>query len=366
MSKGIVLSIKNKKAYVFTEECGMTKIAAKPGMTLGQEISIEPVKENQLRSVRTFKPVWAALALVLIIALTAFLAGPLGWFSPVYATLSIDVNPSIEMDLDRSLSVLAVRAMNQDAARLLEGLELENLNWEEAVFQWAEKIEAEFSNHEKTMLLSAVLPESATQFSLELMAMENELQQSVLTQAQIHVVYTHDKTVSKIAQQNGLSVGRQMLLNQSEAKNQGWDPERIEAASLGELIRTLLHGEDHDQTGLTTAGHAQTLTETIHSVLSREETSRQQETNRVTDPSQSASGSTYQSTIRQTSQATDQTQSHQTTGSTQQVTTQKGSEQPSHASGTTNNSSSTTTTESMGQETTGTSHSGTTAANGQH
>jgi hypothetical protein len=365
MSKGVVLSIKRKKAYVFTEECGVTKIAARPGMTLGQEISIEPVQENQLRSAYTFKPAWAALALVIVIALAVFLAGPLGLFSPVYATLSIDVNPSIEMDLDRSLSVLAVRAMNQDAARLLEGLELENLDWEEAVFQWAEKIEAEFKDQEKTMLLSAVLPDNATQFSLQLMAMENELQQSVLTRAQIHVVYTHDEAVSKIAQQNGLSVGRQMLLNQSEAKNQGWDPERIEAASLGELIRTLLHGEDHDQTGLTTAGHARTLSETIHSALSREETSHQHETNRVTDPSQSASGSTWHSTIRETSHATDQTQSNQTTGATQQVTTQKESDEPTHASGTTNHSSTTTTTDSSGQETTGTNHPGTTAANGQ-
>ena len=77
------------------------------------------------------------------------------------------------------------------------------------------------------------------------------------------MVYSHDNTVRKTADQNGLSVGRQMLLNQSDAKQMGWDSETIQDAPLGELVRNLLKGEDEDQTRLTSASRIDNTAEVL-------------------------------------------------------------------------------------------------------
>ncbi|MDW7659126.1 MAG: hypothetical protein SCM11_18310, partial [Bacillota bacterium] len=247
------------------------------------------------------------------------------------------VNPSIEMDLNRSLAVINVRAMNQDAARLLTGQDFDGMNWEEAVMHWTEVVNDHNPIQQRTVLLSAVMPEGAEQLRVRLLALEEKLKAGELKQAQIRVVYSHDAGVTKTAKKNGLSIGRQMLLNQSEFKQKGWDADTIEAAPLGELVQNLLFGENQDQTGLTRATNAQSLTQTLHSgdpsstgTTSRE-TSR--ETNRETTGSQQTSSGTMQTsreTNRETNRETTGTLSPEPTGS--QATSRETSRETSQAS----------------------------------
>ena len=82
---------------------------------------IEMPKTNSLRRFASM-----AAVLVLILGLSA-----LGLFSTanrVASIVNIDVNPSIELKLDKNAKVLEANALNDDAVQILEGMELKGTN----------------------------------------------------------------------------------------------------------------------------------------------------------------------------------------------------------------------------------------------
>ncbi len=68
-----------------------------------------------------------AAALALVLGLSLFALPYLG-SSPVASVVTLDVNPSIEMKLDKDARVLEANALNKDAAKVLAGMELKNTN----------------------------------------------------------------------------------------------------------------------------------------------------------------------------------------------------------------------------------------------
>lgn len=330
MKKGVVLSIDRDLATVFTQDCGLESVALTPKMKMGRE-AVLPESSRP----RRMSFVWAATAILLVLVLVlGLLVGTGNFLSPVYATLSVDVNPSIELDLNRSLHVIRVRALNDEAAALLQGQELRKMNWEDAVMRWTELVDAKYQLRERTVLISAVLPEGAEQLRIRLLDLEKKLQQGPLVQEQARMVYSHDNAVRKTASQNGLSVGRQMLLNQSDAKQMGWDSETIQDAPLGELVRNLLKGEDEDQTRLTsrqTNRQTETLQtgETSESGTQATSQATHRETNRETSASSGSGQTGTGETIRQTSRETSQEPSGTTSQARETIRETSQAQEPS-------------------------------------
>ena len=77
----------------------------------------------------------AALRLVPALCLTLILAGFGGWqlyFRPV-SVISIDINPSLELDVNRFDRVVDVKEYNEDGEKLSESLEILFMNYEDAL-----------------------------------------------------------------------------------------------------------------------------------------------------------------------------------------------------------------------------------------
>lgn len=76
---------------------------------------------------------------------------------------------------------------------------------------------------------------------------------SSATQLQVKAqyIYSHDEEVVDKAKQNGLSVGRQMLLNQAKAQNQDYNNQSIAEAPLDELLPKLIGNQERNQSGVT-------------------------------------------------------------------------------------------------------------------
>ena len=311
MKIGMVMSIEKKWAYVFTENCQIMKVASRPQMALGQEVELPAVGKLEIWTRRRAALAAVAALLVLILAL-GILVGTGNFLSPVYATLSIDINPGIEMDLNRALTVIQVRAMNEQSAFLLNGCNYTGMHWEEAVKQWTLVVATQQSNPLHLVLVSAVLPEGAASLQARLLQLTEQIQLEVHQQVQVRVVYSHDVNVRKMARLNGLTIGRQMLLNQSLAREQSWNAESISNAPLGELVRDLLHEADYDQTGLTIAKRAQSRAgETRQIKQETEETARQEQrtddssaSQPITDREQQTQQETAKVTERETSRET--------------------------------------------------------------
>ncbi|MDD3930658.1 MAG: anti-sigma factor domain-containing protein [Eubacteriales bacterium] len=334
MNKGTVLSIDKKKAYVFTEDCRLIRVAAEPQMAGGKEITLDRTRIQNQRQPRSLvlKPALIALSLVLFLALV--LVGQGSFLTPVYATLSVDVNPSVQFHLNRSLSVISVQSMNQEAARLLEGLELKGLNWKDALLRWTGRVAQDYPEKARTVLISAVMPEQAEALKAGLVAMEQNRLDGLMNQAEVRVIYSFDQAVIRQARRNQLSVGRQMLLNKAQYQNQNkiWEKEEIGRTALGELVHDLLDDEERDQTQTTRKRATERITETLTETTGSgtHETNQQgqqeplknagdqptyQETHRETNRETTGSGSADPSGTQITNQETNRETNRETTGS---------------------------------------------------
>ena len=254
MSKGIVMSLERNRAVIFTDDCRLVRVPLEPHHAVGKEIFMNQ-KEAPRAAVRTpsrLRPLRFAAAAALAIAVAlGVLFAPGVLPAPVYASISIDVNPSLELQLNRELRVVAALAMNEDAKQILEGLALKGLPWTDAVARWIEAIRTKTTLQVQEMLVSAVLPEDAVALRTQLLAMEGTAAEGTLAGIQVRAIYSNDLAVATQAAQNGLSVGRQMLLTQSELQEQTWTRATIGGASLGDLVGTLLRTQERDMTRYT-------------------------------------------------------------------------------------------------------------------
>ncbi len=294
MNKGIIMSINKKWATVMTEDCQLVKTCLQPDMAVGKEILMDTTIRTRTAPVRNRSLKYAFLAASIVLVMAVGLLVGQGLFrNQVYAVVAVDVNPSLELSLNRELKVVSAKAMNNDAQQVLAGQDYEGLAWQEAVGQWTDALRQSNQYQIQNMLISAVMPEAAEQLRTELRSMEGTANEGVLSGIEVRVIYSNDQAVSKTAAQNGLSVGRQMLLNQAQVQSQNWDKTSIEEAPLGELIQTLLRDREQNQTRLTDQS-GQTLSAQSEDPTSAGSTETNRETNQEQNQQtnqQSASGS---------------------------------------------------------------------------
>jgi len=199
-------------------------------------------------------------SLVLVVVL-ALMFGQGLVVNPVYATVSVDVNPSLELSLNRQLKVVAARAMNEEARQLMTGQEFNGLPWEEAAFRWIEAVRSRYEV--KAVLLAAVMPEEAVALKSQLMQMEKQIQ----------------------AQQ--------------------YNGETICQAPIDQLLADLMQNQEADQTRMTIR-ETQSLTESLGSTAaetnreSNRETSQENRQEFCTDEAQTMNRETVREQIRET------------------------------------------------------------------
>ena len=115
MRTGVVLELKDGRAVVLDGSGGFREVSARTEWRAGDVVPLPGARTRPGR--------WAGLAACLVL----LLLGGCGWLwlSPA-ALVSLDVNPSVELTLNRFDRVLSARAMNDEGLGLLPYLEREN------------------------------------------------------------------------------------------------------------------------------------------------------------------------------------------------------------------------------------------------
>jgi hypothetical protein len=125
MQKGVIIEAGSKWTVVLTPAGQFCKVPSKPQYTEGMEISFSiPVsvpafsakKLMTKRFLRSFSLV--AACLLLIVMIYPFFSG-----NQAYAAVTIDINPSIELDVDKQANVIDARALNGDGQKVLETIQ---------------------------------------------------------------------------------------------------------------------------------------------------------------------------------------------------------------------------------------------------
>lgn len=120
---GIVLEIQGEKSIILKDDGSYTKLTTQPQWRQGDVITI---KNRNITS--SLSILAASILLLLIIG-----SGGYTFYYTEASMISIDVNPSIELQLNSFDRVISTVSYNKSGEQLLENIDINNKKYEEAV-----------------------------------------------------------------------------------------------------------------------------------------------------------------------------------------------------------------------------------------
>lgn len=218
---------------------------------------IPMTKEKKRNPWRRFAAMAAALALVVGLGLGF---GAYQKANAVTSSVTLDVNPSVELRLNSSEKVMEAIARNADAEKILDGMDLKNSDLNVAVNALI-----------GSMLRNGYLSEAAN--SILVSVESDDPQRSALLQEQITLAVSSllssdsfsgavlsqsvsaDDQIKTLAEQHQISVGKAQLINRIVAQNTRYTFEDLVSLSINELNLLTVSG-GHQVEGVDASGTA--------------------------------------------------------------------------------------------------------------
>ncbi|WP_432664736.1 anti-sigma factor domain-containing protein [Wukongibacter baidiensis] len=242
MKRGMVLKLNKDYALIATDDSDFVKIKFRDGMRIGQKIFffdediISLEKDKRYTNIPNYLKVFAALAACIAIAIiinNPFIRDQ----RQFYAIVSLDINPSFELGIDKSYNVIQIDAMNEDSKGILD-LELIGEPLSVAVSEILSDVEESgyVLESDNALLVSTVNFKSdddeplqkAVSDGVRLAMSENKVYENTKV-----IFIEADKEDLDAAEKQELSVGKYRLLELSDKKV---DKKTIEEGRVSDLI----------------------------------------------------------------------------------------------------------------------------------
>lgn len=215
MKQGVVVQIKDDFAVVMTKDHSYTKINKKNNMTLHQEIFFfeedlyhSKHKEGYMKKKLLVAATVAALFLISVIGYNLM---P----SSAYALISIDINPSLQIEIDKDYVVTKIITLNDDGKSVIND-DMVGKDVHDVIKEIVQNAEIEkFLNDTNNNILisSAILDEKAALDAVTLAAFGEELEQflssSMKVPDNVHIIYIEsDLSTAEKSLSDGVTLGR--------------------------------------------------------------------------------------------------------------------------------------------------------------
>ena len=223
----------------------------------GRQEDIISVKRTQsAKKTGWLKTACCIAAALVILAVGAFAAN--GIISKPVTVISLDVNPSIELKLRGSGRVAQAKALNDDAQKLLEGMELEGTDKNTAVNAIiGSMVRAGYLNSLSNSVLVTVEGKNASGIEKEIMEIINGiLAQSINGGAVVGQELTAGGEAEELAQKHGISRGKAQLVLEVARLNPMLVPDELAKLSINEL--NVLLSAKEAQTEVSKSGEVST------------------------------------------------------------------------------------------------------------
>ena len=127
MKKGIIMEMDDEFLTLLTPEGEFLHTRKQSQQyAIGEEIHFFPMERvntkntfNPLKNIFKFKPVWALLVVFVIMLGSLF---PMYQNNKAYAYMSIDVNPSIELGINKKMQVVEITGFNKEGKQIVSHL----------------------------------------------------------------------------------------------------------------------------------------------------------------------------------------------------------------------------------------------------
>ena len=239
--RGCVVRIEESFAIVLTTGAQYLRVIKKEGLTTGKEILFveEDLYQEKPSVFKSFGLV-AAVMMLLFLSITAY--NTLQQWLPlqqVAAVVSVDINPSLELEVNRENKVLRGVAVNEEGKLLVEP-SLKGLTVEDAVLQVVDKAKSlqYITAEKKAILISTVILKEEIKLSqsqLEDAIMKKLDEEEVLQEVQLIYVRGKKEDLQK-AREEKISVGKYEVFLKATEEKQKITVEQIKKAKVQELV----------------------------------------------------------------------------------------------------------------------------------
>jgi hypothetical protein len=246
--KGIVLEIREQYLIVMTSGGEFCKVPAidKP-LAEGDEVEFTEVMEAS----KTARPHaswrrWTYAAACVLLLITVL---PL-WnmvFASAYAAVSIDINPSFEVEMDKQYEVTEVTALNQEAKEMLEDIDWKNRKITEVTKEILEEArEHGFlqKNHDVLIVPVGLKNPAASQELIRMIKQEVPALTKISTGELTITLMESTKEIREQAQKMGISAGRYALYDSLKRTNKDISPDKLRTLSISE-VSSAIGGFEH-------------------------------------------------------------------------------------------------------------------------
>lgn len=233
--KGTVIEIYYDSIVVMAEDCTFKRIKKSDGLEEGMEIYFED-RDIIKNSNFTIKNISKGVAAVLIFAVTSLYV--LGFWNENYksvALLAVDINPSVEMEINKNYRVIKISALNEEASKLpLE--DLKNYPLIDALEEIVEMVETAGyikKDESNRVLVTSVELKSNNEGdkNLDNLIMEGkrkieEVSNERGQQVEVVTIKSDRETLNKAKEEN-ISVGKMEIYKEMEDENKNQDKNEI-------------------------------------------------------------------------------------------------------------------------------------------
>ncbi|WP_343210700.1 anti-sigma-I factor RsgI family protein [Anaerolentibacter hominis] len=160
------------------------------------------------------------------------------------ATVSLDVNPSIEMTLNKKGTLLSLKAVNSDADAVVRGIRYKGRTADAVICDILDRLVEQGYLKEETNALLLTVKEKKEKSANELVFLLDQKIQGYLAQKNIapqvvSQVITPEKEASKIAADYGITEGKLALIRRIMDKNPAYTLEELAGRNINDLLLLL-------------------------------------------------------------------------------------------------------------------------------
>jgi len=249
VGKGILLEMAGRQAVVLTPQGEFRKVPVPGGnWDIGDEIEYAEVRQQ---------PAWLRWGTAAAAAAVLFVGSFVTWnqvsLAQPVAVITVDINPSLELTLNKIDQVLKAEPKNADGALVLQGVDYKRKPLDEVLAAVTERAVEEHKLNpadEASAVLVGVAPATEKELSpaqaervveKAKAAVTNEVAKVASAQGQAPktsvAVLTATGAERKQAEQEGLSVGKFMLMPEIQAVVPDVTPEEIRQSGPGKVLK---------------------------------------------------------------------------------------------------------------------------------
>lgn len=220
MNKGIIMEVKKNYAIALNDEGIMDKITSKQNMKVGQKIFyfeddiVKATTDNPHRH-RSFMKTFGSIAALFLLVFTFFQTII---YEDAYAVVSLDINPSIQIEADSKLMIIKVEGVNTDG-KSIDFSDIEDIPLNDGIQKIKEKlIEKNYLDTNKEVLVGFAFVNNEDDNTYE-ETLKDAIQSTFSTEKVTYV--KGDKDAVDEAKTKGISLGRYeaSLVADEETKN---------------------------------------------------------------------------------------------------------------------------------------------------